>query len=509
MTSDPVVSATSGPAHVRIRLEPLSVEVEVPRGGSFVASLAAQGFEFPCGGEGQCGGCGVRVLSGALPVTDADRAALSPDQLASGWRLACQARALVPLVLECGQWQMEILADTPVSSTGEQSKTSKKIAIDIGTTTIAAQIVDVASGAVLGVETALNPQAAFGSDVMSRIRSALDGHDLTTPLRVALGQIVARLAQGRETQVTEIILVGNTVMHHLFSALDVEPLAHVPFQSSHLGEQRFTARELGWDLPADCTIRFARCIGGFVGSDILAGIVATGIGSGDELAALVDLGTNGEIAIGNRHGMVCASTAAGPAFEAGAIRMGMRAVTGAIAYVSLNGSELHATVIGDAPPRGICGSGLVDAVAAGLRSGAIAASGRVTNGNKLFPVAAPVVLYQADIRELQLAKGAIAAGFRLLLKRLGAAAGDLHSIYLAGAFGNYVQIESAIDIGLIEAPRALIHAAGNTALRGAKMLLACEEPALPPIEHVGLADDPAFQDEFADCMAFPEVGLGN
>ena len=140
---------------------------------------------------------------------------------------------------------------------------------------------------------------------------------------------------------------------------------------------------------------------------------------------------------------------------------------------------------------------------------AILASGRVANGVKVFPVAPPVVLYQADIRELQLAKGAIAAGFRLLLKRLGAAAGDLQSIYLAGAFGNYVQIESAIDIGLIEAPRALVHAAGNTALRGAKMLLASKEPALPPIEHVGLADDPAFQDEFADCMAFPELRIGN
>jgi uncharacterized 2Fe-2S/4Fe-4S cluster protein (DUF4445 family) len=162
-------------------------------------------------------------------------------------------------------------------------------------------------------------------------------------------------------------------------------------------------------------------------------------------------------------------------------------------------------VIGDAEPRGICGSGLVDAVAAGLRSGAILPSGRVANGTRLFPVAGPVVLYQADIRELQLAKGAIASGFKLLLKRLGASAGDLKSIQLAGAFGNYVQIESANRIGLIEAPRERIHAAGNTALRGAKMLLlAAEEPALPGIEHVSLAEDPGFQDEFANCMTFPD-----
>ncbi len=494
------------PARLRIRLEPLAVELDVPCGASLVAGLAAHGVEFPCGGMGECGGCGVRVLSGSLPITAADRSSFTPDKLASGWRLACQARADAPLVLECGQWRMEILTDaTEPSAAPPPTAPSKRglgIAIDLGTTTIAAQLIDLAAGNVLGVETALNPQAAFGADVMSRIRAVLDGQDLTTPIRSALGQLVARLAAGRESQVSKVILVGNTVMHHLFSRLDVEPLSHVPFQSPHLAEQRFTPRDLAWDLPAGCVICFARCIGGFVGSDILGGIISCGIAQGPALAALVDLGTNGEIAIGNWHGVVCASTAAGPAFEAGTIRMGMRAVTGAIAYVSLADSTLHATVIGDVPPRGICGSGLVDAVAAGLRSGAILTSGRVANGTKLFAVVPPVVLYQADVRELQLAKAAIAAGFRLLLKRLGAGVRSLQSVHLAGAFGNYVQIESAIAIGLIEAPHAVVHAAGNTALRGARMLLAAHEPPLPPIEHVNVAADPGFQDEFANCMTF-------
>jgi uncharacterized 2Fe-2S/4Fe-4S cluster protein (DUF4445 family) len=184
--------------------------------------------------------------------------------------------------------------------------------------------------------------------------------------------------------------------------------------------------------------------------------------------------------------------------------MGMRAVTGAVSYVALDGDSLRATVIGDVAPRGICGSGLVDAVAAGLANSAIIASGRIANGSKTLPVAPPVVLYQSDIRELQLAKAAIAAGFRLLLNRLGASVSDLQSVDLAGAFGNYVKIESARRIGLIESPRAIVRAAGNTALRGAKMLLlAGAEPPLPPIEHVSLAADPAFQDEFANCMAFP------
>jgi uncharacterized 2Fe-2S/4Fe-4S cluster protein (DUF4445 family) len=490
--------------NVTIRLEPLAVELETPRGELLIAGLSGHGIEFPCGGTGTCGGCGVRVVAGMLPVTDPDRDYFTTEQIADGWRLACQARAEIPLVLECGQWHMDVLSDN--SGMLGAGKTGLGIAIDLGTTTIATQMIDLATGDVLAVETNLNPQASFGSDVMSRIRAALAGDDLTTVVRGALGQMIASLAHGREKEVVEVILVGNTVMHHLFCGLDVEPLAHAPFHSPNLGVQRFKPADLGWTLPVNCAIRFERCLGGFVGSDILAGIVATGMTRSEGLVALVDLGTNGEIAIGNRNGVVCASTAAGPAFEAGSIRMGMRAATGAISYVSLSNGEIHATVIGGTEPRGICGSGLVDAVAAGLKSGAILTSGRVANGTKLFPIAGPVVLYQPDIRELQLAKGAIASGFKLLLNRLGANARDLKNIHLAGAFGNYVQIESAIGIGLIEVPRELVHAAGNTALRGAKMLLlAAEQPVLPEIEHISLASDPNFQDEFANCMTFPEV----
>lgn len=488
---------------VRVRLEPLAVAFDVGMDAPLGPSLAEHGIEFPCGGEGICGGCGVRVLAGSLPATRADREHFSAQQVEEGWRLACEARAGGPLVLECGQWNMEVLGDS--SCVAPAGKHGLGIAIDVGTTTVVAQMIDLGSGNALGVETMLNPQAAFGSDVMSRIRAALEGADLTSPIRAALGEAIGKLAAGREDEIAEVVLVGNTVMHHLFAGLDVEPLAHVPFASPALGERRFCARELGWRVREDCAIRFARCIGGFVGADILAGIVATGMTGRDDLAALIDLGTNGEIAIGNRRCVICASTAAGPAFEAGAIRMGMRAVTGAVAHVALSDGSMRATVIGDAAPRGICGSGLVDAVAAGLRSGAILPSGRVTNGTKMFPVAGPVVLWQADIRELQLAKGAIAAGFRLLLKHLNARVEDLKSVYLAGAFGNYVQIESAISIGLLDAPKRLIQAAGNTALRGAKMLLLQKEaPALPAIEHISLAADADFQEEFAACMGFPE-----
>jgi uncharacterized 2Fe-2S/4Fe-4S cluster protein (DUF4445 family) len=489
-------------ANVRIRLEPMGIEFDVPPGTPLTGVLSARDFEFPCGGLGICTGCGVRVIAGSLPVTDADGAAFPPEELARGWRLACQADVAGPLVLECGQWRMEVLADD--SALHAEGKHGLGIAIDLGTTTIAAQLIDLATGDVIAVETELNPQSAFGSDVMSRISAAISGANLTHVIRATLGDIVKRLSGCRANEIREIVLVGNTVMHHLFSALSVEPLSHVPFASPNLCQQEFSPEELHWELPAHRSIRFLRCIGGFVGSDILAGIVATRMTDNEDLVALIDLGTNGEIAIGNRHGVVCASTAAGPAFEAGAIRMGMRASAGAIAHVSISDTRRRASVIGNTSPRGICGSGLVDAVAIGLHESAILPSGRIADGSKIFPVAGPVVLYQSDIRELQLAKAAIASGFRLLLKRIGAAPRDLKRIYLAGAFGNYVQPASAIRIGLIEAPLELIEPAGNTALRGVKhILLAANDPALPTIEHVSLASDPEFQEKFATCMAFP------
>ena len=490
----------------RIRLEPWSVEIEATEGTPLMPVLATNGVEFPCGGTGVCGGCGVRVVSGSLPVSDEDTAAFKPDEIADGWRLACQARAEGQLVLECSRWRMDVLADyARLTGVG---KRGLGIAIDLGTTTIAAQMIDLAVGDVLAVSTGLNPQVQTGSDVMSRIRAVLMGADLTTMVRSELKTMIAELTRGLGHDVAEVLVVGNTVMHHLFCGLDVEPLAHAPFATPHLGARTFCSADLGWPLPETCTIRFAQCIGSFVGADILAGIVASGIAEGERLVALIDLGTNGEIAIGNRDRVVCASTAAGPAFEAGCIRMGMRAAQGAIAHVTRYDGALRTTVIGDVEPRGICGSGVVDAIATGLEMGSILTSGRLADGTKVLPVAGPVSLFQSDIRELQLAKAAIASGFNLLLAHLGATPRDLRSIFLAGAFGNYLHIESAVRIGLIDAPAELIHAAGNTALRGAKlMLLSEEEPALPPIGHVNLATVPGFQDEFARCMAFPVGGL--
>jgi len=299
-------------------------------------------------------------------------------------------------------------------------------------------------------------------------------------------------------------------MHHLFCGIDLEPMSHYPFEPQSSGLQVFSAADLGWQLPGNPSVRFLPCMGGFVGSDILAGVLATRIHEAESLVALIDLGTNGEIVVGNRHKLLCASTAAGPAFEGARISMGMRAATGAISEVHLEGTEIRCHVLGNASPRGLCGSGLVDAVAVGLDLGLIKPTGRLAQGESI-PLAPPVSLNQRDVRELQLAKGAIAAGLNLLLARWGAKPSDLAQIYLAGAFGNYINQASARRIGLLAFPKEKVLPAGNTALLGAKLdLFGLHEHngAYPEIlqktTHISLHEDPAFQDTYVDEMLFPE-----
>ncbi len=271
-------------------------------------------------------------------------------------------------------------------------------------------------------------------------------------------------------------------------------------------------------------MRFLPCLGGFVGSDVLAGILATKLPEHEDVVGLVDLGTNGEIVIGDKEGLLCASTAAGPAFEGAKISMGMRASTGAISQVTLSpppgsplsedGSRrLHCRVIGDGTPHGLCGSGLVDAVAAGLELGVIGASGRFANGETSWMLEEPVALTQNDIRELQLAKAAVAAGIKLLMQRKGAK--YLSRLYLAGAFGNYIDRASARRLGLIDFPPDRVEAAGNTALLGAKLALFSHDSEggsyhdlRRRIEHVALNADPDFQDVFVEELAFPQGSTG-
>lgn len=493
----------------RIELQPLGRTLEVPVGESLQDALFEQGVEFPCGGRGKCKGCRVKVLKGDLRVTAAEGLLLDAAELAAGWRLACQARVPGDLVLELAQWETSILADdtafafTPREGLG--------LAVDIGTTTVAAQLLDLRTGNVLAVRTGLNAQARHGADIVSRLEFALreGGAPLTGLVRDQIGGMIREMLEGHANvaALREAVLVGNSAMHHLFSGLDITPLAFDPFELRDGGPKTFAGIDLGWDLIPDARVHFLPCLGGFVGSDLLAGILATNLHRSEDPVALVDLGTNGEIVIGNCDRILCCSTAAGPAFEGARISMGMRAATGAISAVSLSDGELVCQVLGHAVPRGLCGSGLVDAIAACLDLGAILPSGRMTSPG--VTLAGPVVLSPADVRELQLAKGAIAAGFELLAEQWGIRLEDLRAVYLAGAFGNYISRSSARRIGLLKFPLEKIHPVGNSALLGAKMALfdlpqegGAYESLLQRIRHVPLNEHPQFQDVYAENMGF-------
>jgi uncharacterized 2Fe-2S/4Fe-4S cluster protein (DUF4445 family) len=508
----------------KLRLSPADLRLEVPAGTRLQDVLFNQGVEFPCGGRGRCKGCRVKVLRGALKITAEEKNLLTQTELDAGWRLACRHSLHDDLELELAQWEMSILSDeshfafTPREGLG--------VAIDLGTTTIAAQLLDLKTGNVIGVQTALNAQARHGADIMSRVDFAMQGGqaEMERLVRGQLGEMVGQLLAGRDAlprdradqqvgpsattqEVKRIVIVGNTVMHHLFSGISIAPLSTYPFEPRQSGRVRLSSRYLGWNFAEEAMVEFLPCLGGFVGSDILAGIMATGLHENGELMALMDLGTNGEVVVGNRDRILCTSTAAGPAFEGARIWMGMRAATGAISAVQVEDNFITCRVIGGGEPRGLCGSGLVDAVAAGLELEWIHPSGRMAN-RKEMPLAGPVLLSATDVRELQLAKGAIAAGLRMLTARLGASLEDIEQLHLAGAFGNYISRASAQRIGLLRVPLNRVSPAGNTALLGAKRALF--EEAAPwdaiakRVVHVSLNEDPNFQAIYAEEMRFPD-----
>jgi uncharacterized 2Fe-2S/4Fe-4S cluster protein (DUF4445 family) len=502
------------PDNVRITLLPLGHDISVQRGTPLRDVLFPYGVEFPCGGNGICEGCKVKVVSGNLPLTQEQELMLSRQEAKEGWRLACRCKADGDITLELAQWEAKILADdnrfefTPRDGYG--------VAIDLGTTTLAAQLLDLKSGNVLAVETALNDQGRYGADVMSRVFYAVTENgvpNLESAIRNQLGGLIQKLVDSAridKNRVCEVAIVGNTVMHHLFCGLDVAPLSQYPFNSPNIGHQVFEPSQLGWTAIPNARVRFLPCLGSFVGSDILAGIIATNLHKSEELVALIDLGTNGEIVVGNSEKFLFCSTAAGPAFEGSCISMGMRATTGAIVQVVGTDGALSCRVLGNVPPRGICGSGLVDAVAVGLATQRIREDGKVMEDSGVFSLCPPVHLTQGDIRELQVAKAAIAAGVQILAKDFGAAIGDISKIYLAGAFGNYIDRSNAFRIGLLPMPPEKIQPAGNTALLGAKLALfqsGSEDYAQVRNlgRHVELNLDEQFQEIFVGEMGFPEI----
>ena len=491
-----------------VRLEPIGISMQVNAGTPLVDIVHEYGIEFPCGGRGICGRCKVKLLKGNIEISRFHQQALDKNELSGEWRLACFSEVNDNIIIEIDQWETIILADNtrfdfiPRKGFG--------IAVDLGTTTLVSQLLDLSTGNILSVQTSLNPQVRNGADIMSRIEFALrntENRDLLKHLiREAIGQQIIELLKNHPVNIDDIIIVGNTVMHHLFSGIDVKPLAGYPFEPIDKSLKKFSADELGWNLNQDVRIKFMPSIGSFVGSDILAGILASRLYKSEKYQALIDLGTNGEIVIGNRERIVCASTAAGPAFEGTNISLGMRAVSGAISTVKEISGKIECHVIGNEKPRGICGSGLIDAIAVFTKNGQIDSGGQIVSEEEKIMLAKPVYISQRDVREFQLAKAAIAAGLQILMHHLGITHNDIEKIYIAGGFGNYIDLKNTIQINMLEFPFEKISKLSNSALIGAKMLLFEDEKVIDEIlnisKHISLESNPDFQNIFCDKMFF-------
>jgi uncharacterized 2Fe-2S/4Fe-4S cluster protein (DUF4445 family) len=490
---------------VQIKLHPLGKVISVARGSSLIDVLHEFGVEFPCGGKGSCGKCKVKILKGEIPVDEFQRSRLKELGLTPPWRLACMSRAECNLELEVGQYETMIQADESLFSF--TSRKGYGVAVDLGTTFLVAQLVDLSTARVLAVETALNPQGRWGSDLISRLEAVLVEKDglLTRVIREKVEEMLIKLLENREIGIDRVVIVGNTVMQHLFAGSDIRPLSFYPFESPYLDLVRFSAGELKWAI--DCEhIQFYPSIGSFVGSDILAGIHATGMWQRKEFSVLVDLGTNGEIVVGNCERLLCASTAAGPAFEGAKISMGMLATTGAISSVEADAEGIHCRVIGNVPGAGICGSGLIDAVAVLLDRAELGDFGEIVSGDTEIDLTEKVSLTAKDIQEFLLAKAAIASGLQILLRKLEITSEEVSHVYISGAFGTYINLEKMIRTGMMDFPVDRFKKLGNTALIGAKMFLFSEEMAIAPLlaltSHVNLESEQDFQDVFVNHLTF-------
>ena len=474
--------------------------------------------EKPCGGHGKCGKCKVIARGNLSEITDAEKQLLTNEELANGIRLACLTYALGDCTIET----LTERADTQIVTDGalpqmEFNPTFLQygVAIDIGTTTLAAKLYDT-KGTLLSETSRINPQQAWGADVISRIEAALDGKakELAGAIRTALDEILFELAQkaGLTSQeIDSVVITGNTVMLSLLSEESVEPFSHAPFDAKRLFGETLTAKELSFsNLFPDTKIYLPPCISAFVGADTTCAILATELTKKNTLTMLADIGTNGEMALWDNGALTVCSTAAGPAFEGVGISMGMRGAVGAIDKVFVKDGTLYAHVIGDTAPKGICGSGLVDAVACMLDTEILDESGFLED--EPFEIQAPVTLTQKDIRMLQLAKSAICAGLLTLIKNSHLQPSDISTLYIAGGFGNYLNMQSAAKIGLLPAELSKnANAVGNAALGGASMILLNTdikkeaETLVKGAKVLDLSTNPTFSEHYISGMSLEKM----
>jgi uncharacterized 2Fe-2S/4Fe-4S cluster protein (DUF4445 family) len=426
---------------------------------------------------------------------------------------------------------------------GDTTAERYAMAFDLGTTTVVATLLDVSTGTPVAVASMLNRQQPYGGDVITRISATMMDPETLGRLQRAAGETLAQLAtqvcaEGGvdPMRVYEVALAGNATMTALVLGIDPEPLGVAPFVMTAAQPPTVLASDVGLSLHPRARMICFPALGAYVGGDIVAGMLATGMDRDKRTRLFIDVGTNCEIVVSDGDRILATAAPAGPAFEGGAIRCGMRAADGAIEVVSLT-DTVELTVIGDVAPRGLCGSGLVDAVAELVRVGLLDASGRFVPDDEA-PLVAPaladrltrigdervfvlhrphegadledcVVLSQRDVRELQFAKAAISTGWTLLLEELGLEHRDVQQVLMAGSFGSYLSPASAVRIGLVpQLPVLRIVSAGNVAGEGAKMVLLSQRERsgatalLEEVTYVELSDRTDFNDRFVDQLGF-------
>lgn len=470
-----------------------------------------------CAGRGTCGKCRVRFLKGSQPASDADRKFFTGEELKEGWRLACRTfpQNDCTITLENEEKGFFVLAEEEKPSAAVTENGSYGIAVDIGTTTIAMQLVDLDTGTVADTYTTINKQRAYGADVISRIEASNDGkkEELKKSIRTDLKEGLLALTQEGSIRVQRMVIGANSTMVHLLMGYSCETLGVFPFTPVNISTIHTESEALFGTDVAKFEVIVCPGISTYVGGDITAGLYALGFEEKSRPCVLIDLGTNGEMAIGAGEDILVTSTAAGPAFEGGNIVCGTGSIPGAVCSVTLEQGDVRIKTIGDRPPAGICGTGVIDMVYELKKEEIIDETGLMEEPyfEEGFEVAeeGKIRFYQKDVREIQLAKSAVRAGLETLISKYGIRYDEIEKIYIAGGFGYKMDIRKAVDIGLFPAEcEGKIEAVGNSCLKGAvKYLLdgnACQvvERIAEQAREINLSSDKEFQEFYMEHMYF-------
>lgn len=490
-----------------LHILPDNITIEVPAHSNLITALHNAGVmvDAPCGGHGKCGKC--EVLADEKPVRSCQT---SVDR---------DMTVTIPPRNNLTILQTGLKAQIKIQPLQKGSL----LAFDIGTTSVVCFLLDGNTGQTLASCSMQNPQTVFGADVISRIQAALAGHmqQETAVIRKGMMELIQKVCSKAEIPPRDIgvvSIVGNPCMQQLFLGIYPKNLSTIPF-APILTEKKIVSCAEYLPICQNAQLIIVPDISGYIGADTIGCILSTKMYQSDEMTLMVDIGTNGEMVLGNRNRMTACSTAAGPALEGANIHFGMRGTDGAIDHVWLENGSFQCSVIGSGKAVGICGSGLIDAVAVALRAGMINRRGKIlTNaeidGQKIIPLTSEIYLTQDDIQQMQLAKGAICAGITLMAQQLGISLEEIHRVFLAGAFGTFLNPKNACRIGLLppELENKII-AVGNAAGIGAK-ILACDRELIDlsqklteRIEFLELANLPQFPKIFAKSMRFQEEAL--